>query len=76
MTALFPTMPEWLAYLIAGLTIFAMMASACVIATRAGRSPYWGMLVIVPFLAPLLIWVFAYSRWPAQEKAPRQDAGS
>lgn len=68
MTALFPDMPAWLSYLIGGLTIFAMMASGAIIATRAGRNPYWGMLVIVPFLAPVLIWVFAYARWPSLDK--------
>ncbi|MFN7114606.1 MAG: hypothetical protein ACK4PK_09660 [Alphaproteobacteria bacterium] len=68
MTALFPNMPEWLSYLIGGLTIFVMMASACVIATRAGRNPYWGALVILPFFAPVLIWVLAYCRWPSFDK--------
>ncbi len=69
MSALFPDIPEWLSYLIAGITIFVMMASACVIATRAGRDPYWGILVIVPFFAPVLIWVLAYCRWPSIDKA-------
>lgn len=72
MTALFPDIPEWLSYLIGGLTIFVMMSSACVIATRAGRNPYFGVLVIVPFIAPVLIWALAYSRWPSFDK----EAGS
>ncbi len=65
MNSLFPGMPEWASYLIAGITIFVMMASACVIATRAGRNPYWGVLVVVPFLAPVLIWALALVRWPS-----------
>jgi hypothetical protein len=68
MTALFSGIPEWLSYLIGGLTIFMMMASACVIATRAGRNPYWGVLVIVPFAAPVLVWTLAYCRWPSFDK--------
>lgn len=68
MTTLFPNIPEWLSYLIGGLTIFVMMASACVIATRAGRNPYWGTLVILPFFAPVLIWALAYCRWPSLER--------
>lgn len=65
MSSLFPAIPEWLSYLVGGLTIFVMIASACVIATRAGRNPYWGVLVIVPFFAPVLIWALALVRWPS-----------
>lgn len=65
MMSLFPDMPAWASYLIAGITIFIMMASACVIATRAGRNPYWGVLVVVPFFAPVLIWALALVRWPS-----------
>ena len=75
MISLFPNMPEWASYLVAGLTIFAMMAFGCVIATRAGRSPYWGGVVSVRFMAPVLIWLLACTRWPALDQPqPKQDA--
>lgn len=73
MNSLFPAMPEWLSYLIGGLTIFAMMASGCVIATRAGKNPYWGVLVVVPFVGFLLIWLFAVARWPSMTPQSAAD---
>lgn len=76
MSALFPAIPEWLSYLVGGLTIFVMMASAAVIAARAGRNPYWALFVIVPFLAPVMIWAFAYVRWPSMEKKPDAPSAS
>ncbi|HCS22478.1 MAG TPA: hypothetical protein PLW48_09030 [Alphaproteobacteria bacterium] len=70
MNALFPSIPEWLSYLVAGLTIFAMLCAGAVIAARAGRNPYWALLIIVPFLAPVMVWAFAYARWPSMEQKP------
>lgn len=62
---------ETLILLFQGLMLFAQMTLACVVVTRAGRSPYWALLAIVPFFYLLVIgvWVFAFCRWPKMERA-------
>lgn len=32
---------------------------------RAGYSPWWALLVLVPLVNLVALWVFAYARWPA-----------
>jgi hypothetical protein len=32
---------------------------------RAGYSPWWALLVLVPLVNLVALWVFAYVRWPA-----------
>ena len=32
---------------------------------RAGYSPWWVLLVLVPLVNLVALWVFAYVRWPA-----------
>lgn len=32
---------------------------------RAGFSPWWALLVLVPLVNLVALWVFAYVRWPA-----------
>lgn len=59
-------MPEWAHYLIRGIAMCALMCFSAVILSRAGRSPYWAAAAIVPvpYLLPVLVWVFAFCRWP------------
>lgn len=39
---------------------------------RAGHSPWWVLLVLVPVVNLVALWVFAYTRWPAIDgAAPR-----
>lgn len=68
MTMFFADMPEWLDYLIRGIFIFILMCATCVVASRAGRSPYWSLLAIVPYTLVVLVWVFACTRWPKVDK--------
>jgi uncharacterized membrane protein YhaH (DUF805 family) len=37
---------------------------------RAGYSPWWVLLVLVPLVNLVALWVFAYMRWPAIDRAP------
>ncbi len=37
---------------------------------RAGYSPWWALLVLVPLVNLVALWVFAYVRWPAIDEAP------
>ena len=32
---------------------------------RAGYSPWWAALGIVPLVNIIMLWVFAYAKWPA-----------
>lgn len=61
-------LPEWLRFLLAGLTMFAFMACSAVVLTRAGRSPYWAVFVVIPYFAIVMIWLFAFCRWPKADK--------
>jgi uncharacterized membrane protein YhaH (DUF805 family) len=31
---------------------------------KAGFSPWWALLGLVPLINLAMLWVFAYSRWP------------
>lgn len=57
-------LPEWVSYLIRGLSLTFLLCFSAVILSRAGRNPYWALLTIVPFAIPLAVWVLAYVRWP------------
>jgi hypothetical protein len=37
---------------------------------RAGRSRWWTIIAFVPLLNLVGLWVFAFVRWPAVDKAP------
>jgi hypothetical protein len=39
---------------------------------RAGYSPWWVLLMLVPLVNLVALWVFAYARWPAVDEGPRQ----
>jgi hypothetical protein len=34
------------------------------IVRKAGYSPAWALLALVPFVNLLALWVFAFARWP------------
>ena len=34
---------------------------------KAGRSGWWSILVLVPIVNIVMVWVFAFMRWPALE---------
>ena len=37
---------------------------------RAGYSPWWVLLLLVPLVNLIALWIFAYARWPAIDEAP------
>jgi|APFre7841882724_1041349.scaffolds.fasta_scaffold61347_4 hypothetical protein len=37
---------------------------------RAGYSPWWVLLGLVPVVNFVVLWVFAYARWPALDAPP------
>ena len=36
---------------------------------RAGLSPLWVLLLLIPWVNIVAIWAFAYARWPAEDAA-------
>lgn len=57
-------LPEWAQFLTMGLLLFSLMALSAVILSRAGKSPYWALLTIIPYLCIVAIWFFAFTKWP------------
>lgn len=39
------------------------------IASKAGYSGAWSLLLLVPIINLVVIWIFAFMRWPAQRSA-------
>ncbi len=61
-------LPEWGEYLLKGILIFIGLSSTAVVLTRAGRSPYFAFLIIIPYVQIVAVWYFAFSIWAAPLK--------
>lgn len=59
-----PDLSPQVELLIQGLCLFAQLAFAAMILSKAGRSPYFAVLAIIPYVFIVAIWVFAFTRWP------------
>jgi hypothetical protein len=55
--------------LLLSIALFALFGR---VVRRAGFSPWWVLLALVPLVNLVVLWVFAYSRWPALD-AERPD---
>ncbi len=53
---------HWLVVLI---YLVVFIVPAWRIASKAGFNGAWSLLMIVPLLNVILIWIFAFVRWPA-----------
>lgn len=62
----FADMPLWVEYLIKGILAFALLAFAGVALTKANKSPYLALFLLVPFVQVAVIWYVAFSKWPAR----------
>ena len=40
---------------------------------KAGFSRSWSLLIILPFIGLIMIWVFAFIKWPAERTAHEQE---
>lgn len=63
-----PVLPLWGQYLLQGLIIFSAIAAAAVVLSRAGRSPYYALLIIIPYVQIIALWIFAFTLWPKRKK--------
>jgi len=39
------------------------------VSKKAGFSRWWSLLLVVPLVNLIVIWVFAFMQWPAEESA-------
>lgn len=60
-------LPDWAQLLVQGLGLGLLMVAGAVAASRAGRSPYWGLCIIIPYLSIAVIWAFAFCEWPTEK---------
>ena len=66
---IFPFMFLWpigLVFIVIGFLIFALPVMEIV--HKAGYSRIWILVWFVPLLNIIMLWVFAFSRWPARSK--------
>ena len=52
---------HWLILLIIALMVFVPFGK---ILSRTGHSPLWAILLIIPIVNWVVIWVFAFKKWP------------
>lgn len=58
----------WLGYTIIACLLTYFVSAAGWVLARAGRSPVWVMLLLIPWVNVVAIWAFAYTRWPAMDE--------
>ena len=57
-----------------GLLVVSVWASGRVV-KRAGFSPWWALMLVVPLINVISLWVFAFSRWPLDRASSELVAG-
>lgn len=61
-------LPLWGRYLLQGILVFISIACAAVTLSRAGRSPYYALLIVIPYVQIAALWVFAFTPWIKRKK--------
>lgn len=56
-------MPVWVDHLARGMLLCGMMVFSAIVLARAGRTPYWALLTVVPYGFILGLWLFAFVVW-------------
>lgn len=62
------TLPIWLSHLFIGILLTFKVCLGGWVAIKAGRTPLWGVVLLIPYLDLLAIWIFAFVPWPALQK--------
>lgn len=63
-------LPPWGFYTLLSLVMTYWISIGGWALARAGRSPLWVLLLCVPWVNVIVIWLFAYARWPAMAAEP------
>lgn len=64
-------LPPAIGYAIVGVLLTYSISLGGWVLARAGRSPMWVLLLLIPYVNVLAVWYFAYSRWPRIPTPPR-----
>ncbi|NYZ17350.1 hypothetical protein HL658_32810 [Azospirillum sp. RWY-5-1] len=64
----------WLGYLIVAAILTYTLSIGGWVLAKAGRSPLWILLLLVPYLNVIAFWAFAFARWPAVDGAAKGAA--
>ena len=75
MVALMGDTPAWLSLLIASLAITYAICVFGIVFGKMGRSPYWGLAFLFPFLGTIVLWTFGLGRWPQKPRDPGIESG-
>ena len=51
--------------------LVAMLYPYVRIIRRAGYSGWWSLIMFVPIVNIVMLWVFAFAKWPAIDRAER-----
>jgi hypothetical protein len=59
--------PLVLSVLLIVILIFAVLPLwfSALVLKKAGLSPWWALISLIPIVNVVMLWVFAYARWPA-----------
>lgn len=63
----YPMMSWWYVVAVILTSVLGVWLSALVL-RKAGHSPWWALLFLVPFLYLIGMWVFAFARWPRLDR--------
>ncbi|MBK67247.1 MAG: hypothetical protein CMP22_03845 [Rickettsiales bacterium] len=66
-------LPQWLEYTIVGLIIIYYMFCWGKIMARLGHSPGWSLALLLPYIQIITFWVFAFKKWPIDEKLKNKE---
>lgn len=66
--------PNWVEYTLVGFLIMYFMYACGMILARIGKSPAWCLLLFIPFVQIIVLWIFAFMKWPAFEKEEKKNA--
>lgn len=72
MEILFDT-TTWQSLLVQSVILTYVLVAGGWVLAKAGRSPLWVLFLMIPHVAVIAIWAFAYSRWPFLEDRAGQS---
>jgi hypothetical protein len=55
-------------WLILVIVLAIYIVPAVKIISKAGYSGWWVLVLFIPLVNIIMIWVFAFSRWPVQDR--------
>ncbi len=57
---------HWIVFIVVAAIYFVPVVK---ILNRAGYSGWWSLLGLLPIVNVIALWVFAYAKWPALDRA-------